>query len=550
MTVVCLGTGMAVAQESDTEVNGRPGLPSAPVTFQSATRGNASQRGSDQYAFPAETAAVVPEAQQSLWSQVPVLQPLPRIGWFSIAPSGPGYYSARDFLSGNFRPSAPSVPYPPVASNPIAFFDANYKFLDGVDPADRDFFGRLKRRHPGDDWMWSVGGEERVRYMNQINSRLTSLINRYTLTRSRIYLDVWYTDLFRVYVEMQDSQTTPQSQPPLASDADHADLLNLFADLKLGEYDDSPIYLRGGRQELNYGSQRLISSSDFPNVRRTFSGIKGFWRSENWDLDGFAVEPVEMLVDRFDQPNPRIQFAGIWSNYRPCQGQQIDTYYLFLDDTNQTASGNFGAVGGYDVSTLGARYAGDWENSLWDFEGMYQFGRYVNEQTIAGGSATGLGRRFASLPSTPQFWVYYEWASGNRYPGDPVHRTFNQLYPWGHAYFGYLDLVGRQNIRDLNMQFTCFPTKWITPVVQYHIFRLDSARDALYAANGAVLRYDPTGAAGRDVGDEIDFTVNFHVSEHQDVFVGYSKLFAGSFIKQTGPGGSPEVTYVSYSFKW
>jgi hypothetical protein len=489
-------------------------------------------------------------ATNSFWSDVPALQPLPRIGWFWIAPSGPGFYSARDLFEGQYRQAAPPVPYPPTSSDPIPFFDANYRFLDDMDLVDRDLPYRLKRRHPNDCWMWSVGGEERVRYMNQIDSRLTTVTNRYTLTRSRLYADVWYSDLFRAYVEMQDSATTPQSQPPLASDADRADFLNLFADLKMAEFDDRPAYLRGGRQELNYGSQRLISSSDFPNTRRTFSGVKGFWRGENWDLDAFWVQPVQMLGDRFDEPDHHVQFVGLWNNYRPRKGQQIDTYYLLLDNTNQVATGNFRAVGGFVVNTFGARYAGDSENLLWDFEGMYQFGQYVNERTSAGATATGVGYRFADLPSVPHFWIYYEWASGNHYPGDPVHGTFNQLYPWGHAYFGYLDLVGRQNIRDVNLQMVFFPAKWITPLVQYHIFRLDSARDALYAANGVVLRDDPTGAAGRDVGDEIDFTVNFHLATHQELFVGYSKLFAGSFIKQTGPGGSPEVTYVSYNFKW
>jgi hypothetical protein len=349
---------------------------------------------------------------------------------------------------------------------------------------------------------------------------------------------------------MQDSQTTPQALPPLRSDVDQTDLLNLFTDIKLGEFNERPAYVRAGRQELYFGSQRLISPSDFPNVRRTFTGVKGFWRGKNWDLDVFWVEPVPALANQFDRPDPRQQLVGVWNNYRPRKGQQIDVYYLMYDNANRTAVGSGGVLGGYTVNTIGSRYAGDWHQVLWDFEGMYQFGGYVNQQISAAATVSGLGYRFAQLPGTPHFWTYYEWATGQLQPDGSQHRTFNQLFPWGHAYFGYLDLVGRQNIRDLNMQLNLFPAKWITPALQYHVFRLDSARDALYAANGAVLRVDPTGAAGRDVGNEIDFTVNFHLARHQELFVGYSKLFAGSFIKQTGPGGSPEVTYVSYSFKW
>ncbi|MCI0376112.1 MAG: alginate export family protein [Gemmataceae bacterium] len=82
------------------------------------------------------------------------------------------------------------------------------------------------------------------------------------------------------------------------------------------------------------------------------------------------------------------------------------------------------------------------------------------------------------------------------------------------------------------------------------MFHLDSRFDALYNAAGAAIRRDPTGRAGTDVGNELDLFLNFHLSPHQDILVGYSKLFAGDFIRGTGPGQSPELFYVQYSFRW
>jgi hypothetical protein len=204
------------------------------------------------------------------------------------------------------------------------------------------------------------------------------------------------------------------------------------------------------------------------------------------------------------------------------------------------------------VSTLGGRYSGDFHHFLWDFEGMYQFGSWSNQIDSAGAVTTGLGYQFANLPMNPQFWVYNDWASGNPDPGvGRVHRTFDQLFPWGHTYFGYLDLVGRQNIDDVSVQFGFYPTKWIQTTVQNHVFHLDSPRDALYNASGTVIRSDPTGQAGTYVGDEIDFTTNFHLSLHHDIFLFYSKLFAGSFIHRSpGPQTGPALFYLQYSFKW
>ncbi len=183
---------------------------------------------------------------------------------------------------------------------------------------------------------------------------------------------------------------------------------------------------------------------------------------------------------------------------------------------------------------------------------MYQFGEWVNEGDAAGAVTTALGYQFADVPMDPQFWLAWDYASGTFDPATAAqHGTFNQLFPFGHYYFGFLDLVGRQNISDLNMQLDFYPTKWIVTMMQYHMFRLDSARDALYNSGGTAIRRDPTGRAGTDVGDEIDLITNFHLSQHQDILLGYSKLFAGQFIQHTaGPKGSPEFFYAQYCFKW
>jgi hypothetical protein len=80
------------------------------------------------------------------------------------------------------------------------------------------------------------------------------------------------------------------------------------------------------------------------------------------------------------------------------------------------------------------------------------------------------------------------------------------------------------------------------------------------AASG---RFDPTGKSGSYVGDLMTLTVNFHLSNHQDIFIGYSHLYAGDFIHNAPTASAPlkgstsasratdpELFYVQYSFKW
>src|SRR5207302_1852289 len=149
------------------------------------------------------------------------------------------------------------------------------------------------------------------------------------------YGDLWYKDVFRVYAEFLDAQSWDNDLVPRAIDVDHSDFLNLFVDLKVYEIDGNPLYVRAGRQELLYGSERLISPLDWANTRRTFEGVKAFWHTEKWDVDAFWVEPVILnLFDTHDFVDERQNFEGLWTTYRPCKGQSMDFYYLNLDNAN------------------------------------------------------------------------------------------------------------------------------------------------------------------------------------------------------------------------
>jgi len=568
---LCLGLALTMPMAALGQQTAPRTLPVAPVSAQELQPADAGQKPMDNPApqdSPAEPEHCHSGFQlgpnfhgdwdPSNWTKVPPIPPLPRAGWFIIPPPGPGYYSLKDWIAGNYRDNPPKYPYPPTSIDPYPFFDADYRFLDDPNNTQFDWSDFYKRIHIGDNWLLSVGGEERVRYQHEEGGylRLFNGDNDYTLLRSRVYLDGWYQDIFRVYAEFYDARVNGQDLPPNPTDVNHSDFLNLFAELKIFEWADHPAYVRVGRQELLYGSQRLISPLDWANTKRTFQGVKAYWHGENWDVDAFWVQPVLINPTHFDSPDSGREFMGIWTTYRPKKGTAVDAYFLHLDNSRPSNSlplgGRGGALGGYSVNTIGSRYSGDQNHFLWDFEGMYQFGEWVNEGDAAGGATTALGYQFADVPMDPEFWISWEYASGTFDPATTAqHGTFNQLFPFGHYYFGFLDLVGRQNISDLNMQFNLYPTKWILTMLQYHMFRLDSARDALYNAGGTAIRRDPTGRAGTDVGDEIDLVTNFHLSQHQDILLGYSKLFAGQFIEHSpGPKGSPEFFYAQYCFKW
>jgi Alginate export len=486
------------------------------------------------------------------WSKVPPVRVIPRTGNFAIPPKGPGYYSLLDLIKGNYREGPSKYPYPPFAFIQPPFYDMDFRYLDDPNNTDVDYADCLKRIHLGDNWLFSTGGQVWNRYAHEDHARLSRIDNGYDLLRGRIYGDLWFRDQFRLYAEFLSAYSFAHELVPLPIDRDPADFLNLFLDVKLMNLADHPVYARIGRQEVLLGSQRLITTLDWAATRRTFDGARVFRQGEKFDVDLFWLQPVIPNPQGWSSVDHNINFAGMWTTYRPRKGTALDLYYLFLDNSSRIVQQGL-IRSPNSVHTIGSRYSGDQDGFLWDFEGAVQLGERGQKNIIAGMATAGLGYNLANSRLNPSFWIYYDYASGTRNTAGGTSSTFNQLFAFGHYYLGWADQVGRQNIHDLNASVTLFPTKWINLQMQYHHFWLASATDALYGAAGLAIRRSATGAAGTNVGDELDFLVNFHLSKHSDLLFGYSKFFGGSFIEKTaGANGSTDMstTYLQYSYRW
>ncbi|MFO0937078.1 MAG: alginate export family protein [Gemmataceae bacterium] len=506
----------------------------------------------------AEAQAVAPGCATSLcgpydFSKVPPIRPALRTGPFQVAPTGCGSYSLMSAWKGETSDGPPKFGYPAFGFMANSFYDTDWRYLDNPKTPPKDIFDEMKRMRIGDDWLFSTGGSAWTRLMNETNSRLTQGDNNYVLNRARVYADLWYEDRFRVFVEGIFSYSMWQDLPKLPIDENRYDFLNLFIDLKLATIEGEPLYLRAGRQELAFGSQRLISTLDWANTRRTFQGLSLNRTSETFDFSMFWVQPVIPNPVHLDSVDNNQNFAGAWATYKPKKGTSVDLYYLMLDNTNEVVQQRVTRAP-YTLHTIGSRYAGDMDKEfLWDFEGAMQLGNRNGNNVVAGMGTAGLGYHFKDVAWEPTLWAFYDYASGGTAgPGGTEH-TFNALFPFGHYYLGWADLVGRQNIQDLNAHLYLYPSKWITMWAQYHCFWLANSQDALYNAAGNAIRRDATGAAGSHVGNELDLVVNFHLTPRSDLTLGYSHLFGGNFLKATSGVNAAQnssMFFAQSGFRW
>jgi hypothetical protein len=453
--------------------------------------------------------------------------------------------------SAEAAPAATDTPLPGPKYS-VLRFQEDYSYLDGPEGSyQSDFFDPIKNIHLDDDWRLSIGGSLRGRLEFRTNKFLnppdptqdTAFLHRYFL-----HADLKYRKLFRLYVEGTWAAIEDNDGPQLAIDENTGDLYQYFADVRfLGE--EVPLTLRAGRQELLYGKQRLFSPLDWANSRRRFEGFKLFWQDENWNADLFYVFPVRTWRSRFDEYDSRQPVFGTYVTYKGIPDHGIDAYYFYSRNANEPTNAE-GSVGSLNLNTLGTRFWG--KTGPWDYDTELtgQFGSFAGDNVQAWAWAAEGGYTFSDCPWTPRFGAGFDYASGDSDPNDGQHARFNQLFPLGHAYLGYMDLVARQNVIAGNLNVTAKPCKNVTTRVAYHTFWLAENSDGLFNAGGVQLRRDATGSSPHDVGQEVDFTVGFKLDKHSSFLVGYSHFWNGGFINSTGLGDDADFVYVQYLLRF
>src|SRR5262245_5346765 len=140
------------------------------------------------------------------------------------------------------------------------------------DPRQRiDVWDRLKYLPLNDEgWYLSLGAEGRVRYEAFRNAAFGSGPqdpNGYLLQRYLVHADLHAGRRCRLFTELQSGIETGRTGGPRPTDEDDLEFHQAFAELRVGSV-PREFLLRVGRQEVAFGSGRLISPSEGRNVRR------------------------------------------------------------------------------------------------------------------------------------------------------------------------------------------------------------------------------------------------------------------------------------------
>lgn len=306
-------------------------------------------------------------------------------------------------------------------------------------------------------------------------------------------------------------------------------LYQAYADWSLTP--DSSWQLRAGRQELIYGKERLVGAFGWDNVGRSFDAARLRYTRSAWTVDSFWGRLVDVRrAGALHRPGNR-DLYGVHASRAPKEtASRTEFYGLFFHDGLRTRGETLGRAETTGIVTLGFRREHVPASGFrYELEHAWQFGERGPDGHRAAALVASAGYAWGGR-LRPAVGIEYDFATGDNNPTNGRSREFENLFPTNHPHYGYADLVGLRNLHDFRVTAAMRPHPRLTVQADYHRFLLAARRGPWKNAGGRVLGFDPTGAAGRDLGQEFDLTVSVPLWEqHVALLGGYSVFLPGAF---------------------
>ncbi|SFR96664.1 alginate export family protein [Sphingomonas jatrophae] len=314
------------------------------------------------------------------------------------------------------------------------------------------------------------------------------------------------------------------------ADATGLDVLQAFADVRLPLGDDAALTLRGGRELIGLGSERLVGLRYGPNIPQPFDGVRLSLEQRGVRVEALHTRPVSVRPGDFDdRTSPTKRLNGVYATVPLADGAAADLYWLgYRDDRAR-----FGAAPAHERrDTYGLRLFGRRGALGWNWEAMLQGGRFGSATIRAWSIASETSYAF-SAPLAPRFRLRANMASGDRDRNDDRLGTFNALFPKG-KYFGELSPIGPRNIVNLHPSVDVDLGRGFTAELAGIAYWRASRRDGLYDVPGQLIRA-PGDSNARHIGNQIELLVGWQANTILSFSLSASLFTAGQFLRETGP---------------
>jgi hypothetical protein len=415
-------------------------------------------------------------------------------------------------------------------------YDEDYGFLQ-KNTDSSNWYKSLKRSplsKNGNSYI-SFGADLRMQYFAVKNEKWGDEPqdkDGYTYNRYLLHTDIHTGKYVRTFVQLQSSMvngknsTSPVDENPL-------EIHQAFTEISLHPDKINKLNFRIGRQEMAYGSQRLVAVRDGPNNRQSFDAAKMMLTGKKYKADVFYSHYVIAHKGIWDDnSSANTQFWGAYAviNKLPFI-QNIDLYYFGL----KKATAVFDDGAGRELRhSIGTRIWGKKDGFRYDGEAVWQLGTFAAKKINAWTASINSTYELSAVKFKPEFGMKAEFISGDKYYGDNKLQTFNPLFPRG-GYFGLAAIIGPSNLFDIHpsISFKITPTlNWNT---DYDIFWRYSRNDGLYAPSTLII-YSGKNTISKQVGQQLSSDIVY--MPHPSLYLRgeITWFLAGDYLKEVSAG--------------
>jgi hypothetical protein len=310
-------------------------------------------------------------------------------------------------------------------------------------------------------------------------------------------------------------------------------------------------YVRVGRQEINYGNQRMIGALDWLMSARSFDALRfhGFF-GDKVEVDAFGSMVARQQIDdpttvEIEPQNNGSYLAAVNAIYKHSAKLRMEGYVLYRHD--RPISVPTAAVRN-DIVSPGIYVTGI------PLDGL----KYTGELTMQGGKQVGLPFFAVAVSGDVEYTFHAKWkptlyggvAYGSGAKDGKKLGEFNNFFPTNHKFYGAADLFGLRNLIDGHLAVGV--TTPNAPVgLKLELFNMALADPSAPWKNAAGLLTLGQNAANtaRNLGQEIDALVKWRFVQWASLSGGYTVFIPNQGARNLGHDIATHWAYVMIALR-
>ncbi len=380
----------------------------------------------------------------------------------------------------------------------------------------------------------TLGGAYRARMDHTRNRNFGSEIETSYLQRLNFHAAVNFNHRIKLFTEFYHGLS---SAGDVILQSDDIDLHQAFIDWKIVEAPEKIVKLRLGRQEIGYGSSRLVGIRNGPNIRRSFDMAQVRMKLQRTKIDifygaevGVSARAFDNASTLFDADRTNPELWGIYMNTSSKANLRfVELYYLGFHSDFSVFND---AAGEETRHSFGLRSYGSLGRFTYNSELIFQIGKLDKSDVFAYNFEADWKYLLSNDGWKPQIGLKLDWSSGDQETGDNKVGTFNPIFV-NPGIYSLASVNTPANIMSLHPNVSLRPTDKLLIYFDYAFFYRTQTSDGFYRP-ARFLSTPASVSTEKFLGETFGLLINYEINRNLSFDVVSYYFLTGAFIEESG----------------